>query len=221
MTAVITSSEVMTAEQLRLMREVFGGPVVDHYGQTERVAMAGNCEAGGYHQFPDYGIVELLPVAGPDRPLGDRRHPAAQLGLPAVPLPDRRRGRTPPRPGHVPAGERSRCSAGSTAGSRTPSPPPTDDRYPCPNRGGRTWSGCARSRSPSWRPATSSSDSSPTDGTDLAAAQEQARQNVEKYFGPGQTVTFRSMDHIPREPSGKLKPALRVTIPGGAVGACW
>jgi phenylacetate-CoA ligase len=36
-TAVITCSEVITAEQLRFMREVFGGPVVDHYGQTERV----------------------------------------------------------------------------------------------------------------------------------------------------------------------------------------
>ena len=46
------------------MREVFGGPVVDHYGQTERVAMAGSCEAGGYHHFPDYGIIELLPVPG-------------------------------------------------------------------------------------------------------------------------------------------------------------
>jgi phenylacetate-CoA ligase len=45
-TAVITSSEVMTAEQLRLMREVFCGPAVDHYGQTERVAMAANCKAG-------------------------------------------------------------------------------------------------------------------------------------------------------------------------------
>src|SRR6185437_13478597 len=62
--AVITSSEVMTTTQADLLRTVFRGPVVDHYGQTERVAMAGSCEAGGYHVFPDYGIVELLPVPG-------------------------------------------------------------------------------------------------------------------------------------------------------------
>jgi phenylacetate-CoA ligase len=39
--------------------------------------------------------------------------------------------------------------------------------------------------------------------------QGQARTNVDKYFGPGQTVTFRVLDQIPREPSGKLKAAVR------------
>jgi hypothetical protein len=45
----------------------------------------------------------------------------------------------------------------------------------------------------------------PITGSVLAAAQEQAPQNVDKYFGPRQTVTFKIMDHMPREPSGKLK----------------
>jgi phenylacetate-CoA ligase len=40
----------------------------------------------------------------------------------------------------------------------------------------------------------------PITGSDLAAAQEQAPQNVDKYFGPRQTVTSKIMDHIPREP---------------------
>ena len=60
--AVITSSETMTAGRVALIEDVFSGPVIDHYGQTERVMMAGTCEHGGYHVFPDYGIVELLPV---------------------------------------------------------------------------------------------------------------------------------------------------------------
>jgi len=61
--AVITSSETISTLQRELMSAVFQAPIVDHYGQTERVAMASNCEAGGYHVFPDYGIVELLPMA--------------------------------------------------------------------------------------------------------------------------------------------------------------
>ena len=60
--AVITSSETMTAGRMALIEDVFSGPVIDHYGQTERVMMAGTCEHGGFHVFPDYGIVELLPV---------------------------------------------------------------------------------------------------------------------------------------------------------------
>ena len=62
--AVITSSETMTAGRVALMEDVFSEKpsFIDHYGQTERVMMAGACEHGGFHVFPDYGIVELLPV---------------------------------------------------------------------------------------------------------------------------------------------------------------
>ena len=63
---IITSSELMSPAQIALMRSVYVGPIMDHYGQTERVVMAGGCEAGGYHLFPDYGIMELLPVPGTD-----------------------------------------------------------------------------------------------------------------------------------------------------------
>ncbi|MBT0566280.1 phenylacetate--CoA ligase family protein [Williamsia sp. CHRR-6] len=65
---IITSSEVMSGPSRALMRAVFGGPIIDHYGQTERVTMSGNCERGTDHVFEDYGITELIPVEGhPDR----------------------------------------------------------------------------------------------------------------------------------------------------------
>lgn len=53
--AVITSSETISTRQRELMGSVFEAPIVDHYGQTERVAMAGTCEALGYHVFPTTG----------------------------------------------------------------------------------------------------------------------------------------------------------------------
>jgi hypothetical protein len=62
-----------------------------------------------------------------------------------------------------------------------------------------------RCRSLSWRPGHFEFRLVPITGSNLAAAQEQAPQNVDKYFGPRQTVTFKIMDHIPREPSEKLK----------------
>ena len=97
--AVITSSEMMNPGQKALMRSAFGGPIVDHYGQTERVAMAGTCEADSYHVFPDYGIVELLPVRRSPRLDRDRRYRPAQLGFPAAALSDR--GRSRPDPGRA------------------------------------------------------------------------------------------------------------------------
>ena len=56
----------MTSQQIQTLQRVFDAPVVDHYGQTERVTLAGSCEAGGYHLFSDYAITELLPVPGKD-----------------------------------------------------------------------------------------------------------------------------------------------------------
>ena len=101
-----------------LMREVFGGPVMDHYGQTERVAMAGGCEAGGYHLFPDYGITELLPVPGRSDSWEIVGTPLHNWGFPLF------RYRTgdevgPAPAGPAPAGGRFPPSAASTAASRT------------------------------------------------------------------------------------------------------
>jgi phenylacetate-CoA ligase len=209
-TAVITSSEVMTAEQLRLMRDVFVGPVVDHYGQTERVAMAGNCEADGYHEFPDYGIVELVPVEGRTDRWEIVGTPLHNWGFPLF------RYRTGDEVGPSPLGP---CPCGRafrllgridgrvedafTAANGQPLPLPSlvvDDLV-----------GLREVQVAQLAPGRFEFRLVPTTGSDISAAQEQARHNVEKYFGPDQTVTFRIMDHIPRERSGKLKAAIRVT----------
>lgn len=206
-TGVITSSEVMTAEQLRLMRDVFDGPVVDHYGQTERVAMAGGCEAGGYHQFPDYGITELLPVPGRTDRWEVVGTPLHNWGFPLF------RYRTGDEVGPAPEGP---CPCGRafpllgridgrvedefTAANGQPLPMPSMPLDDLP--------GLREAQIAQLAPGRFEFRLVPADGTDLPAVQEQARKSVEKYFGPGQTVTFRVMEHIPRGPSGKLKTAV-------------
>lgn len=209
-TAVITSSEVMTAEQLTLMRDVFCGPVVDHYGQTERVAMAGNCEAGGYHQFPDYGIIELVPVEGrTDRweivgtPLHNwgfplfRYRTGDEVGpSPTAPCAC---GRAFPLLGRIDGRVEDTFTAAN--GQQLPLPATVVDDLV----------GLREVQVAQLSPGHFEFRLVPTADSDIAAAQRQALKNVDKYFGPRQTVTFRIMDHIPREASGKLRPAIRVT----------
>ncbi|SDS01554.1 phenylacetate-CoA ligase [Friedmanniella luteola] len=210
--AVITSSEVMTVEQLTLMREVFDGPVVDHYGQTERVVMAGACEAGGYHEFPDYGIVELLPVEGrEDRweivgtPLHNwgfplfRYRTGDEVGpRPTAPCPC---GRAFPLLGKIDG----RVEDSFTAANGRPLPLPSvvlDDLV-----------GLREVQVAQLAPGCFEFRLVPGTGADTSAAEEQARRNVEKYFGPDQTVTFRVMSEIPREGNGKLRAAVRLSAP--------
>lgn len=211
-TAVITSSEVMTSEQVRLIREVFEGPVVDHYGQTERVALAGTCEAGGYHQFSDYGIVELLPVPGrPDRweIIGTPLH---NWGFPLF------RYRTGDEVGPSPTGP---CPCGRAFGLLGQIDGRVEDTFtaangqilPSPGIVVDSILGLQEAQVAQLAPGRFEFRLVPTTGTDLAAAQDQARRNVDKYFGPHQTVTFQILDRIPREPSGKLKAAVRVPTP--------
>jgi phenylacetate-CoA ligase len=211
-TAVITSSEVMTAEQLRLMSEIYGGPVVDHYGQTERVAMAGSCEAGGYHEFPDYGIIELMPVKGRTDRWEIVGTPLHNWGFPLF------RYRTgdevgPSETGACHCGRAfrllghidGRAEDAFTAANGQPLPLPgtvVDDLV-----------GFREVQVAQLEPGRFEFRLVPANGTDIAAGQQQALGNVEKYFGPGQIVTFRVMDRIPRGPSGKLKPAVRVINP--------
>ena len=61
--AVLTSSETLGDEQRKVMERVFGCRVYDYYGQAERVAAIHTCEHGRYHIIPEYGIVELVPIA--------------------------------------------------------------------------------------------------------------------------------------------------------------
>jgi phenylacetate-CoA ligase len=209
-TAVITSSEVITAEQLKLMREVFSGPVVDHYGQTERVAMAGTCEAGGYHEFPDYGILELIPIEGRTDRWEIVGTPLHNWGFPLF----RYRtgdevGPSPTEP--CPCGRAFRLLGRIDGRIEDTFTAANGQPLPLPHTVVKNLVGLREVQIAQLAPGRFEIRLVPTTGSNLAAAQEQARQNVKKYFGPDQTVTFRIMDHIPREPSGKLKAAIRIT----------
>ncbi|HJS37742.1 MAG TPA: phenylacetate--CoA ligase family protein, partial [Burkholderiales bacterium] len=59
---IVTSSETLSADRRRDISVAFGCPVLDWYGQAERVAAIGTCEHGRYHLLSDYSHVELLPA---------------------------------------------------------------------------------------------------------------------------------------------------------------
>jgi phenylacetate-CoA ligase len=205
--AVITSSESMTAARVGLIEEVFEAPVVDHYGQTERVVMAGACEHGGYHVFPDYGIVELLPVAGVASRwelVGTGLH---NWGFPLL------RYRTGDEVGAAASGP---CGCGRAfpllgrIGGRVEDSFTAADGRPLPLPGSVIddlvgvreaqvaqlgW-GCFEVRVV------------PGPGFDELAVQRAVRRNVDRFFGVGQRVSVKVMARIPRPPGGKLKSAV-------------
>lgn len=210
--AVITSSEVITAAQQALMREVFSGPVVDHYGQTERVAMAGSCDAGGYHVFPDYGIVELLPT-GPQRweIVGTPLH---NWGFPLF------RYRTGDEVGPAPEGPcpcgRAFPSLGSIDGRVEDAFTAADGRtIPLPHSLIKNLTGVRETQVAQLAPGRFEFRLVPGPGFDAAAIESLARNNVARFVGPDQTVTFQLMDRLPRGSSGKLKPTLVVRDQAG------
>lgn len=205
--AVITSSEVTTAAQAELMRAVFRGPIIDHYGQAERVAMAGSCEAGGYHVFPDYGIVELLPVPGTRDSweiVGTALH---NWGFPlfryrtgdhvrSASSGPCRCGRAYPALGRI----EGRVSDCFTSADGRPLPMPSIVTTDLAN---------VREAQVAQRaPGRFEVRVVPTAGADLQALNAQIRANVDLYFGPEEAVTVRVVDAIPRTPEGKLKNAV-------------
>jgi phenylacetate-coenzyme A ligase PaaK-like adenylate-forming protein len=204
---VITSSEVMTPGQVALLDQVFQGPIIDHYGQTERVVMAGGCERGGYHVFPEYGICELVAVPGtPDRfeivgtalhnwgfPLlryrtGDQVGPASPEPCPC--------GRSFPRLGIVDG--RVEDMVLSAAGRPVPLPASVVDDL----------TGLREAQLVQHRPGVFEVRVVPGAGFDPAATERRARTTLERIAGEGQTMTFTVMESIPRPPSGKLRPVL-------------
>jgi phenylacetate-CoA ligase len=59
---IITSSETLFPSTRDLAERVFKAPVIDWYGQNEKVATAFQCEIGrGYHIQMEQAIVELIP----------------------------------------------------------------------------------------------------------------------------------------------------------------
>jgi phenylacetate-coenzyme A ligase PaaK-like adenylate-forming protein len=204
---VITSSEVMTTQQITLMEEVFCAPVIDHYGQTERVTMAGQCQAGGYHLFPDYSITELLPVEGRPGRWEIVGTPLHNWGFPLF------RYRTGDEVGQAP---RARCPCGRAfpligvidgrvEDSFTSS---TGRVLPMPSLILDDLLGVREAQIAQLAPGRFEIRMVPTAATDLEGLRTQALRNVERYFGTGQTVSFRVLERIPRARSGKLKPAV-------------
>jgi phenylacetate-CoA ligase len=206
---IITSSEVMTAGQVELMRDAFCGPVIDHYGQTERVTMAGSCEAGNYHVFPDYGITELIPVEGRTDRWEIVGTPLHNWGFPLF------RYRTGDEVGPVsqdpcPCG-RAFARLGTIDGRLEDSFTAADGRVlPMASIVTGDLVGLREVQVAQLAPGHFEFRLVPAPGTDIARIQQQALHNVHHYFGPDQTVTFRILDRVPRSPSGKLKSAIVV-----------
>ncbi len=62
--AVTTASEALYEFQRRAMERVWSIPVLDEYGLKEHNVFIGQCEEGGYHIFPEYGVCEVLDDRG-------------------------------------------------------------------------------------------------------------------------------------------------------------
>ena len=69
--AIITSSETLLAAQRQKAEEAFQCKVTDQYGAAEMTTFIAQCEAGTYHAWPSYGIVEVL-VDGRPAKAGER-----------------------------------------------------------------------------------------------------------------------------------------------------
>jgi phenylacetate-CoA ligase len=59
--AVLLGSEAVYADQRESIERAFGARAFSWYGHSERMILGGECEqTAAYHQFPDYGILEII-----------------------------------------------------------------------------------------------------------------------------------------------------------------
>lgn len=63
---IACGSEQLDPDAETLMRAAFDAPVTDHYGLTEACGNFSRCREGSYHEDPEMGFTELLPVPGLD-----------------------------------------------------------------------------------------------------------------------------------------------------------
>ncbi|WP_231869006.1 phenylacetate--CoA ligase family protein [Rhodococcus opacus] len=205
--AVITSSEVMSRGQRELMSDIFAAPVIDHYGQTERVMMAGECEEGSFHVFPDYAITELLPVEGTQHTWEIVGTPLHNWGFPLF------RYRTGDRVG--PAVDDA-CPCGRAFDLLGPVDGRIEDAFtsadgrplPLPGTVVDDLEGVREVQIAQLAAGRFEIRIVPGARYDADATEARARRNVERLFGPGQELTIRTLTAIPRPSSGKLKPAV-------------
>ena len=62
--AVTTASEAIYPFQREAIVRVWGVPVLDEYGLKEHNVFIGQCERGGYHVSPEYGVCGIVDDAG-------------------------------------------------------------------------------------------------------------------------------------------------------------
>jgi phenylacetate-CoA ligase len=67
---VMSNSEMLHPAGRKVIKEAFMGPILDHYGVSERVVFAHSRRAGEFWINPAYGRTELVPVADDDMPDG-------------------------------------------------------------------------------------------------------------------------------------------------------
>ncbi|WP_433503789.1 phenylacetate--CoA ligase family protein [Pseudonocardia halophobica] len=216
LTAVITSSEEMGRAQRQLLSTVYEAPIVDHYGQTERVTLAGGCEHSGYHLFTDYGITELLPLPGGEgrsEIVGTALH---NFGFPLL------RYRTGDEVGPAPA-EPCPCGRpfplmGALSGRVEESFTAADGRViPLPSTVVDDLEGLAEVQIVQLGRGRFEIRAVPGPTFDGHTVRARALRNVEELMGPGQDVTFTVVSRIERSGSGKLRSVV-VKVDESAVG---
>lgn len=208
-TGIVTSSEMLTTAQRVVMTEAFVGPIVDHYGQSERVVLAGDCEHGSFHVFADYGIAEFLPL-----PRADGRFEIVGTGLHnwGAPLLRYRTGDQvgPPAAARCGCG-RSHPVVGGIDGRAEETFTGADGRdIPFPSTIIDELSGLREAQLRQRAPGRFDVLLVPGTGYDGPEVEARLRDAVVELFGPGQSLHIELVDRVPRSPSGKLKAAVVV-----------
>ena len=101
--AAITSSEALTVPMRRAICSAWGCRAYQEYGSVENCGLATECEAGGLHVSPDFGVIEIVDSEGhPVGPGVEGRvlcHWSAERRSVSRPLRDRRHRRCGARSG--------------------------------------------------------------------------------------------------------------------------
>lgn len=71
---VFTTGEALSPAMRTTIADAFGAPVLDHYGQDEKVGFVLECRAGTYHRVVEYGLLEVVDDAGAAVPPGMEGH---------------------------------------------------------------------------------------------------------------------------------------------------